>query len=75
MDANTIISVISSLGFPIAMCAVMAYYIKYIGDRYSKERDDLNKQHDQELGHVMDALNNNTIALTTLCERIEKYDN
>lgn len=28
MDANTIISTISSVGFPIVMCLILAWYIK-----------------------------------------------
>lgn len=60
MDATNIISVVSQVGFPIAMCLVMAWYIKYTND-----------QHKDEISKITEALNNNTLAVQKLCERMD----
>ena len=60
MDASSVISVISQVGFPIAMCLVMAWYIKYTND-----------QHKDEISKITEALNNNTLAVQKLCERMD----
>lgn len=64
------ISIIGSYGFPIAMTCVMAYYVKYINDKHSQQIDDIMSTHKIEMDNVTSALNNNTIALTKLCERM-----
>lgn len=63
MDANGIITVIQSVGFPIVMCGAMAWYVKYIADK-----------HNAEMQSITNALNNNTVALTKLCEKLERND-
>lgn len=70
MDANAIIQMITTVGFPIVACGGMAWYVKYITDR---NRDDLKEernQHDQEMQKVTDALNNNTLAIQKLTDYI-----
>lgn len=61
MDVNTISQLISTVGFPISMCGLMAYYLKYTEDR-----------HRDEVGSLRDALNNNTTVLQKLVDRFEK---
>lgn len=63
MDANVIITVIQSVGFPIVMCGAMGWYVKYITDK-----------HNAEMQSITSALNNNTVALTKLCEKLERND-
>lgn len=75
MDANTIITVISTVGFPIVMCGAMAWYVKYVTDKHREEVNILNEQHKKEMEEVTTAINNNTIALTKLCERMERGEN
>lgn len=60
MDASSIVTVISQVGFPIAMCLVMAWYVKYTND-----------QHKEEIDKITEALNNNTLAVQKLCERMD----
>lgn len=59
MDASSIVTIISQVGFPIAMCLVMAWYVKYTND-----------QHKEEIDKITEALNNNTLAVQKLCERM-----
>lgn len=70
MEYGTLLQAVTTVGFPIVMCGVMAWYVKYITDKNREEIDTLNKQHDNELSDITVAINNNTIALTKLCERL-----
>ena len=70
MAVNDIVTIITTVGFPIAMCGAMAWYVKYISDRHSQEVQQLNEQHQAEMKQVTEALNNNTLALQKLCDKI-----
>lgn len=59
MDFATIIQAIGSCGFPIIMCLVMAWYIKQ-----------LNAEHKEESFKFTEALNNNTLVLQKLCDKM-----
>ena len=65
-----ITTIITTVGFPIVACAAMGWYVKYISDRHSKEVQQLNEQHQEEMQQVTTALNNNTLALQKLCDKI-----
>lgn len=70
MAINDIVNIVTSVGFPIVACGAMGWYVKYISDRHSEEVQQLNKQHQEEMGQVTEALNNNTLALQKLCDKI-----
>lgn len=72
MDWNMAIQAVSTFGFPIVMCGVMGCYVKYITDKHREEVSKLNEQHKQEMLGIVKAVDNNTIALTKLCEKIDK---
>lgn len=61
---------VTTLGFPIVCCGAMMWYVKYITDKNREEIDKLNTQHNEEMKEVTMAINNNTIALTKLCDMI-----
>ena len=63
MDANTIIQLVQTCGFPIVMCGVMSWYVKYQGDIHKKEID-----------AIRESVDNNTKILTRLCERMGSKD-
>ena len=60
MDVNAITTAISTLGFPIVMCGAMFWYM-------IKEKD----THKEEMNSVTEALNNNTLILQKLCDRLD----
>ena len=70
MDANAIANLIGSFGFPIVACLVMGWYVKYQMDNYNKQLSQITSEHKEEMAQVTTALNNNTIAIEKLCERI-----
>lgn len=53
-------ALISTLGFPIGMCLIMCYYINKINDAHKEESD-----------KFAEALNNNTIVLQKLCDKLD----
>ena len=64
MDVNTITQLIGSLGFPIVCCGALFW-------RMIKS----DEKHQQEMDKMSDVLNNNTLALTRLTEKLSKGDN
>lgn len=64
MDVNAITQLIGSLGFPIVCCGALFW-------RMIKS----DEKHQQEMDKMSDALNNNTLALTRLTEKLSKEDN
>lgn len=64
MDANTLTQIINSMGFPIATFFCLAWYI-------NKQSD----SHKEEIKNITDALNNNTLAITKLADKLGGKDN
>lgn len=61
MDVSGIVQIVGSLGFPIAACIAVFWYLM-------KESEN----HKAEVGKLSEALQNNTLALTKLCDELEK---
>lgn len=59
MDSN-IINLIGSVGFPIIMCLLMY-----------KQLNDSNLLHKEEMNKMTEALNNNTLVLQQLSDKME----
>lgn len=72
MDVNQVIQIVSTLGFPIVMSGAMAWYVYHMSETHRQEVEKLNERHKEEMEKVTEALNNNTLALTKLCERMDK---
>lgn len=59
MDVSAIVQAISTVGFPIVMCLLFMYYIKYIND-----------QHKDEIDKLSESLNNNTLVMQKLLDKL-----
>ena len=70
MDITQITQMIMNVGFPIGMCGAMAWYVKDTSDKHREEVRQLNEQHNEEMQQVTVALNNNTLALQKLCDKL-----
>lgn len=66
MDANAVIQAVSSVGFPIVMCLIMALYIKYTNDKHTDQIKELNTQHTEEVKNMVTSIDNNTKAIQEL---------
>lgn len=71
---NEIVQIISTLGFPIAMCVGACFFIKYQFDTSNKQMEDIRKDHKEEIKALKDSLDNNTIALTKLLDKLNQED-
>lgn len=63
MNPDVWVQAVSTVGFPIVCCGAMFWNMVT-----------LNKQHQEEMNKMSEALNNNTIALTKLTERIHREE-
>ena len=70
MDVNALTTLIGSVGFPIVACIGMGWYVKYQMDKYDKQIKEITDEHKTEMKEVTTAINNNTIAIEKLCERL-----
>lgn len=60
MDTNDLINIISTCGFPCAMCVLLLYYM---------QKNDT--KHDAEIKHLTETLNANTQILSELSTLIK----
>lgn len=60
MDANVIVQIISSLGFPIAACVALFW-----------KMNESDKMHKEETDKLSDVITNNTLTIQKLCDKME----
>lgn len=72
MDVNVILQIINTVGFPIACVVAMGWYVYNQTEKNRQQIRDMQAQHKEEMDGIKSALNNNTLALTRLCEHLEK---
>lgn len=65
------IQMISTLGFPIVACIGLGWYVKYQTDENNKRVDKMQDEHKEEIQKVTEALNNNTLALQRLVDKLD----
>lgn len=75
MNLQDVLQAVTTVGFPIVCCGAMMWYVKYSTDMNREEVSRLNEQHKQEMSEVTQAINNNTIALTQLCDVVKQGEN
>lgn len=71
---NDIIQAITTVGFPIVMCIGACWYVKYQNDNFRTEINNMQKEHKEEITKVTEALNNNTLALQKLVDKLEREE-
>ena len=70
IDFEAISNLISTVGFPIVCFLMCGWYVKYREDKNDEKFVNLNKQHDEESKRMTEAVNNNTIALQKLTDKL-----
>jgi hypothetical protein len=63
-NVNEVVTLITNVGFPIGLTLILLWYIY-----------DSNNKHKEEMDKMSEALNNNTLALTKLIDRLERENN
>lgn len=70
MDWNVVVQAITTVGFPIVMCGALFLYMKDSNEKHRQEIAKLNETHKEEVLNLVKAVDNNTLALTKLCEQM-----
>ncbi len=74
MDLNVIMTLVGSLGFPIVACIGLGWYVKYMTDTNRSDMTELRKEHKDEMTKMTEALNNNTLVIQKLIDKLDKEE-
>ena len=73
-----IASLLGSYCFPIVACIAMGWYVNDVTKNNRQDMKEMQEKHTEEMkefkDQVTEALNNNTIAITRLCEKVERKE-
>lgn len=64
---ETVVDLINSLGFPVVVCIALFYALKYVYDTMKAQ----NEKQAEETKAITEALNNNTLVLQMLTDRLD----
>ena len=70
MELETLLNAIQTFGISVVMCLLMAWFVKYMFDKFLNLLETEKESHKSEVTMLKDALNNNTVALTKVAERL-----
>lgn len=71
MTTQDIVTLIQSVGFPIVMCGLMAWYVKYITDKNREQITAEREAHKKEMSEVVAAVNNNSVVIEKLLTKLD----
>lgn len=74
MDFATIMSAISSLGFPIVACIAIAWYFNKVNENYRNDIKEINNQNREQLEKLTEAISNNTVVVARLVDKLDKEE-
>lgn len=69
---NDVVQIISAVGFPIVAAVGCAYFVKWQYEQNQKQLEAMRQEHKEEVANMTKAIENNTLALTRLIEKIDK---
>ncbi len=69
---NDIVSIVSAVGFPIVAAIGCGYFVKWQYEQNMKQMEEMRKEHKEEVAKMTEALNNNTLALNNLINKLER---
>lgn len=79
------LAIITQIGIPGAFCIALGWYVKFqttnyrqdireMQAKYSEELREIRAEHKEETQKMTDALNNNTIVMQRIVDRIDKEE-
>lgn len=74
MDSAAIMQAISTVGFPIAMCLVLAWYVNSTEKAHREQITAMAQMHKEEASKMTEALNNNTLTIQRLVDILSGKD-
>ena len=70
MNIQDILTAVASVGFPIVACGAMAYFFAKVNSNYRADIKEMTDKHQEEVKKMTEAIQNNTLALQHLCDKI-----
>lgn len=71
MTFAEVLQAISTIGFPIVACCAMAYFFIKVINNYRNDIKEMNAEHKKEMDAMTTAVNNNTLVLQKLVDRLD----
>lgn len=71
MGINEVLTAIATVGFPIVACCAMAFFFSRVNDNYRNDIKEINAQHKAEMDAMTQAINNNTMVIQRLVDRMD----
>lgn len=71
MDVTIVEQLIGDYAFPLVMVIILCAYIYKQGQEHRADYNALHENHKKEMDSVVEALNNNTLVLQRLCDRLD----
>lgn len=71
---DTWVQIISTLGFPIFSAIALGWYVVTTNKENNARIDKMQDEHKEEIQKVTEALNNNTLALQRLCDKMDREE-
>lgn len=68
---DTIINAVQSLGVAVVLCLLMAYFVKYMFDKFMSQKDADSQLYNEQISALKDAINNNTIVMTKILSALD----
>ncbi|MBO4780986.1 MAG: hypothetical protein J5522_01195 [Lachnospiraceae bacterium] len=63
MDANVVTQIIATVGFPIAACIALGFFVKYVVDKFLTAVADMNAKHEAEQKAMQEVIQANTLSI------------
>lgn len=68
---DTILNAVQSLGVSVVLCLLMAYFVKYMFDKFMSQRETDTQTYNEQISALRDAINNNTIVMAKLLSALD----
>lgn len=74
MDFTQVLQAIGTVGFPIVCCLLLFWYVNKRETSYDSKIDELTIRHSEEVSKLVEAVNNNTLVMQRLLDRLGVVD-
>lgn len=72
MNVNDIVTIITTVGFPIVACGAMGWFVKDQTDKHREDMTEEREKHQDEVSSLAEVIHNNTLAIQKLTDFIEQ---
>ncbi len=70
----TVVEIITQLGFPIAAAVAVGAYVVELNKQHREDIKTITDSNNEKMDKMTEAIHNNTIVMTRICERLGVTD-